>query len=1356
MRGDAVENVAAETEGASAETQPRVVTLRQMLKKASQNSFPQQYTTLVSSPSDSSGSSVNEPQKDDEPADVSAAASDGTDDNQHSGQNGVHVDPARMNPFYAYYLESGSKGHVTENVEREASEGANLYNIFVPPPEFQSSPLDLQPEIHGEEPENDLFPPFVPSHVENLLHTATATRKESADGPHHEETLISPDLFNVNPQTENISRASHSEGGGFLQAAEGAAPAEELNLFVDPFKSPPHKVDDLLQSSQPKVGNPFYTGSTDEADLFPTKSGELFHMSHKQDPSTGDFDLFNTSYKENLDVFSSPSTNTFDPFSSPVERNLFQDVSGLDDPFGATPSKQGDPFQEVSNGTPDLFSPLPSNSSTGFSPPSLNSTSETKRDMLSSPDLFRATPSDSLPAIQPNSSSRSHDLVLTTPQGTKHSILHPTPFSQARGLSPAEMTHLQSFKRPPKPLPRSRPQRKEKPQIPELPPKPQVPPPTLKPVEPEPAAPKTPPKPAFRPLPVVRRKPKTPESQPVNSENYVVLEDILLIGQEMCVEDWPEDSPQLNPEFRPSGRLRLRRESLKVKMDYDGGSGEDQDASGNQSKKRDKKFRMSLLSRRGTKDKFPDHTKEGRSQTLTAPQRSSKEYFSEEQLAAAENEDELNGLDYRKKPLKNKVTQLLRRASTMSAVRGGKSASEYSPNETKATVLGDSEAEDGAEAQHDEKKKNKMKMKFVPQRGFATTVPKTDDEVKGATGYTPQKGSKGRAFEDGEEIKGFSLQSTSKETDEDFYGYDDFKPKKPAKMRFPHKSHRGSKENVLDEATSQRKKSSLSAEELDADELYGMEYSKQNKSKHKGLKTLQPKAKTSYDTARQSETMARSYHTPQQASHGSFMGDRNFQETDEDFYGYDDFKPKKPAKMRFPHKSHRGSKENVLDEATSQRKKSSLSAEELDADELYGMEYSKQNKSKHKGLKTLQPKAKTSYDTARQSETMARSYHTPQQASHDDFAEDEFTGNLSTSKGEMYYSEQYLDDTSKPKKTLKLKGFKKHKAKSKDRPPEWEDPPGFTSGDFMSEAAMAEWMAAQQDERAMAGFQDECEDGDTDSLMEWWNTVEQWDELPSDDENRVVHEDESRSFSALADKVHRGLRVFNKVFTERAEVLWQSIILLHAITDDISDFHKKAKVAGITTTAVGGVAAIAGLALAPFTFGASLVITAVGVGVATAGGIASASVAMSDNSNNMHDRKKVEIALKEYEGHLLDLGKILHFIDKGLYKLRGHPFLRSGTQHYSENWETRRAVQIISLVDSPVMRATEITDGAIASVQGLFRGMDKFFVKDSRELKKGCRRKVVAQIKDVANVLNTTVVELNTIREELQDATGNV
>lgn len=81
---------------------------------------------------------------------------------------------------------------------------------------------------------------------------------------------------------------------------------------------------------------------------------------------------------------------------------------------------------------------------------------------------------------------------------------------------------------------------------------------------------------------------------------------------------------------------------------------------------------------------------------------------------------------------------------------------------------------------------------------------------------------------------------------------------------------------------------------------------------------------------------------------------------------------------------------------------------------------------------------------------------------------------------------------------------------------------------------------------------------------------------------------------------------------------------------------------------------------------------------------------------------------------------------------------------------------MISLVDSPVMRAAEITDAAVASVQGLFNGMDKYFTKDSRELKKGCKKEIVGQIKEVANVLNDGLVELNAIREELQDATGSM
>lgn len=134
----------------------------------------------------------------------------------------------------------------------------------------------------------------------------------------------------------------------------------------------------------------------------------------------------------------------------------------------------------------------------------------------------------------------------------------------------------------------------------------------------------------------------------------------------------------------------------------------------------------------------------------------------------------------------------------------------------------------------------------------------------------------------------------------------------------------------------------------------------------------------------------------------------------------------------------------------------------------------------------------------------------------------------------------------------------------------------------------------------------------------------------------------------------------------------------------------------------------------------------------------------------------METILEEYEGHLLVIGKILHFVKQGLYKLRGHPLLRSGTQHYSEDWEIRKAVQMISLVDTPVIQAVEVTDSAIVSVQGLFKGMDKYFIKDSRELKKGCKKEIVGEIKEVANILNDAIVTLNAIREELQESTGSV
>ncbi|XP_068163701.1 uncharacterized protein [Antennarius striatus] len=965
------------------------------------------------------------------------------------------------------------------------------------------------------------------------------------------------------PPRGNLSRTqlpkSTHQFKSLFPAADGgdSPPAErsrEENLFgkppvnglVDPFKSPSNEEDDLFLSPRPPAGR--FDAAVNTPELFqavPTKSENAFHSKNNKES------LLDVSYENHL---FSPSRKTSDSIPSPVTRDLFPDFSSLDDPLATTPSKHDlPPFP--SNGTRDLVRTLPSRNTTqdmfnatssnpdpGFSKSSLNGTSEMKSDKNpNSQDLFEVTTSESRPTSRPQTSFASFDDDddATTSQEPTGDGLQPTPFTRARNLcvstgqSPSDMTHVSTFRRPPRPLPRKRsrkPSVSEKPLVSEKPPVPEKPPTPVKHVKPDRILPNTPPKPGVRPppKPVVPHKPKSVAGKAAEPEDYVVLQEILFIGQEKCVEDWPEDSPELKPDFKPSGTFRLRRESLKMKTDSEGGSGEDHEGAGSFRKKKDKRIK-SLISRRGSKDKFPDDVKEGKSRTLPAQNKLSKDYFSDSHTSAGEiDEEEQNGMDYKKNPLKAKVSMLLRRTSTSSSAHEGKVMNGHLPQD------------------------------------------RSHDDIPGAHGFTAPR-------------------------------------------------------------------------------------------------------------TRQTVAM-----------------------DDDDYPGLNG--------------------------------------------EPYGMDGGNPKKSKQKGFF---PKSFKSKSTGGQSDQFG--YNIPNEVSNDVFAENNFASaaDFSMPPGETYDG-QHNFETSKPKKssilkTLKLPKFKRKSSHSGAAP--------------MSEAAQAEWLSAQIDERGDGDEEDGEEDGDTDSLMEWWYTVEQWDEVPSDEEDNAKTEDERESFQILADKIVRGLRVFNKVFTERAEVLWQYIIMLHAIADDIEHFHQKAIVAGITggtTTAVGGATAIAGLALAPFTFGFSLILTAVGVGVATAGGITSASAAISDSVNNMQDSKKVEIILQEYEAHLLDMGKILHFVNHALYKIRGHPFLRCGTQHYSEDWEVRRAVQIISLVDTPVMRAMDITDSAVASVQGLFKGMDQYFTKESRELKKGCNREVVGRIKGVANVLNNGIMELNSIRDELQESTGGM
>ncbi|XP_037131972.1 uncharacterized protein LOC119137073 isoform X4 [Syngnathus acus] len=302
---------------------------------------------------------------------------------------------------------------------------------------------------------------------------------------------------------------------------------------------------------------------------------------------------------------------------------------------------------------------------------------------------------------------------------------------------------------------------------------------------------------------------------------------------------------------------------------------------------------------------------------------------------------------------------------------------------------------------------------------------------------------------------------------------------------------------------------------------------------------------------------------------------------------------------------------------------------------------------------------------------------------------------------------------------------------------------------------------------------------DMDGLMEWWNNVESWEDTPQEDD--MTDKEEAKAFAVTAEKVQKGIRVFNKLFSDRAESLWQHVINLNSMADGLDKFNKNTKIAQITggsTSAIGGVATIAGLALAPVTFGTSLIVTAVGLGVATAGGLTSAGASISNQVNNSMDRKKVEKIVEDYQEKMADLNKCLKFIKQGIENLRRFDLIKMKNNAYNREFpvlsssfyedgamagkailinanEIMRVVQIANVAGSTAARAVQIASMATGVLTGLFVGMDIYFVaKDSKELKKGAKSEFAGKIREVATQLHEGLVELNSIREELQCTTA--
>ncbi|XP_058617390.1 uncharacterized protein LOC131530878 isoform X3 [Onychostoma macrolepis] len=300
------------------------------------------------------------------------------------------------------------------------------------------------------------------------------------------------------------------------------------------------------------------------------------------------------------------------------------------------------------------------------------------------------------------------------------------------------------------------------------------------------------------------------------------------------------------------------------------------------------------------------------------------------------------------------------------------------------------------------------------------------------------------------------------------------------------------------------------------------------------------------------------------------------------------------------------------------------------------------------------------------------------------------------------------------------------------------------------------------------------ETDEDDDLMDWWKTVEGWSEW-----NETAHfqeDNEELAVEAAADRVFMAARLFVSLFNQRGASLQRRILELLALADTADRFHKKtvsAAVGGGVASVAGGIATITGLILAPFTFGTSTIVTAVGISVATAGSITSATANITDAIQSKMDRKKVEKMIQGYQNEINDIRDCLEFMQEGINTLQEWDFkgysesvvntsLSRNIKHVMKEGgragralmiNTDRLINTVKVLGvaggaAKAAKAVSITTGVMST---LFLALDVFFLaKDSNELRKGAKTKFASKLREVCKELQHGLLELNKVKTQLQ------
>lgn len=242
-----------------------------------------------------------------------------------------------------------------------------------------------------------------------------------------------------------------------------------------------------------------------------------------------------------------------------------------------------------------------------------------------------------------------------------------------------------------------------------------------------------------------------------------------------------------------------------------------------------------------------------------------------------------------------------------------------------------------------------------------------------------------------------------------------------------------------------------------------------------------------------------------------------------------------------------------------------------------------------------------------------------------------------------------------------------------------------------------------------------------------------------------------RSFQQKGADLRKALRLYNLLMMKRSECLRDILAEFSSISSSLDKMQKKSKTMGIaggTTGAVGGVAAVVGIALAPITMGTSLIATAVGAGmVVSAGGMGAHTVKQAKKKNVT--RAAVEKLVGDYTLKVADVEHCLDFILSVMSELRRHDLPR--LQRAGVQTDALRLAHLSQSVMSSGNSFRKASASGMSSdrlLRVFAKELDQYFTENhSQKLKESCRSKFSGRVRLLAENLQHELDHLNCMWE---------